>query len=441
MKKEINQNSHQQRGGNTGDLDTDEVKCQTSDAEHQNGADYKQVAVIVQVHLLNHFQSADGDKTIQGNANSADNTDRNGIDKCHKRREERTEKAENGSQNDRIDGRVTGNCHTADCFPVRGIRASAEKRPQNRAESVSQKRSVKTRIFDQVPSDNRAEVLMVGNMLRKHDQRHRGEQEKDIGNSYSAAQRLCSVFQHSEERKLWNTEEACSGKIPEIICQRRIIDNLQIGNPRCMTDCCKDRRYQISCKNTNDKRNHPDMTASVNRSRNRNQKSNQATENGNQVIVTAGRIVQVADCGGTKAQSDQGNRGADNNRRHKPVHPFCSDKRDNDGKNDIDRTGKNGSQKDSEITKRAGADQGRDKSKGASQENRTAFLCTEHIQKSSRPCPEKRRGLAHGYLCSPGCSQIDQRRNQQGCRDNGKKLLERIHQIFLKRRLLLYGIS
>lgn len=61
------------------------------------------------------------------------------------------------------------------------VLAAPPKKPaHDGADTVSEKGFIKTGIGDQIPLDDRAEVLMVGDMLGKLHHRNRNEGEGDI---------------------------------------------------------------------------------------------------------------------------------------------------------------------------------------------------------------------------------------------------------------------
>ena len=65
-----------------------EVQLEAADAADQNGRHDEQVAMVAQIHGLNHLQAADRDEAVQRDADAADDAGGNRVDEGHEGIEE-----------------------------------------------------------------------------------------------------------------------------------------------------------------------------------------------------------------------------------------------------------------------------------------------------------------------------------------------------------------
>ena len=72
-------------GGNGNLANRDGHTANTADQDHRYG---KQICVVFQVYFLDHLQAGNGDKSVQGDANTAHYAAGNGIKKCYEGRDE-----------------------------------------------------------------------------------------------------------------------------------------------------------------------------------------------------------------------------------------------------------------------------------------------------------------------------------------------------------------
>ena len=75
---QVYNNTENQRAGNRCQRNhLEEGKRQTADTGNENYRNGKEIAVIIQIHALNHFQTAYSDKAVKCYTNTAHNAIRN----------------------------------------------------------------------------------------------------------------------------------------------------------------------------------------------------------------------------------------------------------------------------------------------------------------------------------------------------------------------------
>ena len=105
--------------------------------------------------MLEHSESGHRYKSIESNADSANNTCRNRLYEQNERIEECKYDTQKSCCDDRPYGSISGDGNASYRFAVRGIGASAEHCPGNRTYAVTEKGFVKSRVFKKIAFDYR----------------------------------------------------------------------------------------------------------------------------------------------------------------------------------------------------------------------------------------------------------------------------------------------
>ena len=133
-------------------------------------------------------------------------------------------------------------------------------------------------------------------------------------------------------------------------------------------------------------------------------------------------LLKVADSVSGKGKTDDSNGGTDNNGGHQLVQPFNACKLDCDGDNDINKTCKNCTEDQTDITYGCGSctckcgSHGAEECEGRAEEYGAFLLGEQDVNKSTGACTEQCRSGAHAITYDDG--------NDQGCSHDGKKLLD-----------------
>ena len=133
------------------DAETYRKAADTGDEDDRNR---EEICVVVQVNILNHFQTAYRDKAVKRHANTAHYAVRNACKKYYERSKERNRHAHDSGCKNSYNRSVTGDCNAAYGFAVSRVRATSEECACDRAYTVAEKRSVKTRVFRKILSDD-----------------------------------------------------------------------------------------------------------------------------------------------------------------------------------------------------------------------------------------------------------------------------------------------
>ena len=111
--------------------------AQTADAGDQDCGNHKQVLAGVQVDLLNHLQTGNGDEAVQSHADTAHNAVGDRGQEGDKGTEEGDYHAHNGGSSNGDHRCVTGNGNAADGLAVGGVGAAAEDSAGDGADAVT----------------------------------------------------------------------------------------------------------------------------------------------------------------------------------------------------------------------------------------------------------------------------------------------------------------
>ena len=273
-------------------------------------------------------------------------------------------------------------------------------------------------ILQQVHTDDGGEVLVVGNVLGKHDERDRHIGDGDGGNV--AAGKLRKALIGCQEGEIGNPGHA--GKQAEV-------DDLKLLVAAGDTDDGKNRRRDISNHDSDDERDQAKHLLAENGAQHGSCQRDEAADDAH--IRTGGAGVEpgagshkITHRVARERKTDDGDRRSDDHGRHQLVDPLDAAELYDDGKNHIYKTCKQRAEDQAEVAEgdgAAGAGEGREhgseEGKGASQENRAAEFCEKQVNDGSDTRTEKGCCLAHAVADNGG--------HRNGGGHDGEKLLER----------------
>ena len=254
---------------------------------------------------------------------------------------------------------------------------------------------------------------MVGQMLGEDDKGHRRIGYKycqQVGAGHAAPVRL-------GEGELRQGDEGAD------MVQRFIVDDHKSVVSGVLADQGKDGSDKIARQDPDDEGDQFDHVLAVGGAEHGHRQCHQAADQ-RDIHRAAFHIAahQVADGVARKAQSDDGNGGSDDDRGHQLVDPLDTAEFDDQRDDDIDQARDQGAEDQACITDgdggrtAEGGEHGTDEGEGRAKEHRAGALGEEQIHDGADARAEQGRRSAHAVA--------DDRRNRDGRRHDGKKLLQ-----------------
>ena len=423
IKDDVDDYAQDESSSDRRDGDRSKVQRKAADAGNQNSSNHEEIAVIPKINRLQHFEAADRNESIESNAHAAGNAGRHGIDKRDKWAKESKQDAVNRCDEHGRNGSVTGDGHTAHALTVGGIGAAAEESADDRADAVANQRTVQTGLRNQVAVDDGTEVFVVRDMLSQRNKSNRRKQHEEVEQATDAVKFGCALACNTRKDELRYCKQ-----LHVLKCRK--VDDLKRSDPGRVADKRQNKANAVSRHDTYNERDHAQSITAPHRSPNRNEESENAERYGNEA-VSCRAALQIADCAPAKRETDQGDRRANDNRRKQTVNPRASRSTDDCRDHHIDETGKQRSEEDAQIAKGSGADQRRNKSERASEEDRAHLFRYKEIEQRAETRAAKRCRLTH---ISGTAAGIHQHGNQKCRRHDRQHLLESVHQVLLNRR-------
>ncbi len=429
VEDDIDDDAEDQAGGDGTDGDSAEVQGQAADAGHQDGCDHEQVAVVIQIHRLQHLEAADRDEAVQRDANAAHDAAGDGVYEAYKRIEEGQDDAVHGRDGDGGDAGIAGNGDAADALAVGGVRAAAEEGTDDGADAVADQGFVQAGVGDQVMLDDGGEVLVVRDMFSQSDERHGGEEHEeadDVSDSADLVGGFGISAEHAQESEARHFEELH-------VVEGGQVDQLHGFVAGAAADQGEDQGDRVRAENADDEGNHPDALVALGAGVYGDDERDHAHQDGDQVIAAGGGVVQVVDRAAAEGKTDQRNGGADDDRRQQFVDPLGTSHLDDQGNDDVYQAGKQSAQEDAQEAESYGAGQRADEREGAAQEDGTLLAGRdEEIEQRAEARAAQRGRLAH-----IGSGAVHQDRDQQGRSHDGQQLLECVQQVLFDWRILI----
>ena len=88
LQHDVGDDTKNQRAGDFGDRHGAEVQAHAADTGDQDNRHDEHIRMLVQVDVLDHFQTADGDESVQCHEDAAHDAGRNAGDESDQRRQE-----------------------------------------------------------------------------------------------------------------------------------------------------------------------------------------------------------------------------------------------------------------------------------------------------------------------------------------------------------------
>ena len=112
----VGQDAQDQSAGNGPDFHSAEGDSHTADTHDEDDAGGEEVAVLVQVNLLEHLEAGGGDEAVESDADAAHDAGRNSLEEGDKRSYHGEDDAGESRAPDRDGGSVAGDGDTGDGF-------------------------------------------------------------------------------------------------------------------------------------------------------------------------------------------------------------------------------------------------------------------------------------------------------------------------------------
>ena len=424
----VHDDTEDQRACDRGDGDLTEVQSQTTDTCDQNNGSYEEVLVLIEVNLLYHLQTGNCDETVESHADTAHDTGRNGVNKCNEGREEGDGNGTEGSSQNGYDRCVAGDSHTTNAFTVGGVGASAEECTGHGADTVTQQGSVETGILKKILFNDRRDILVVCNMLCENNKCN-GNVSYGDGGEISSVQ-LGNTLESFNKGELGDGDKGaeCDTILEEVgnISKVDYLESIDVCNA---TDQGEDSGNGIACENTEyegDQTNHLLTVGCADCGDDQgNQTADECYEGGgNDLTCSVGNLAvqQIADSIACERKTDDGNGRTNNDSGHQLVDPSNTNELDDQRDNDINQACQNGTEDQAHVAEGhrnatgKGSCHRAEECEGRAKKYRALELGEELVNESTDTCTEQ---------CGSGRHAVsDNDRNDQGCRHDGKQLLD-----------------
>ena len=255
---------------------------------------------------------------------------------------------------------------------------------------------------------------MVSQVLGEDDEGNRGighENRQHIGTGHTAPVRL-------------GEGELRQGDKRADVVQCFIVDDDEGIVSGVLANQGKDRSDKITCQNTDDEGNQLDHVLAIGGAEHSHRQRHQAADQ-RDIHGTAFHVAahQVADGVSRKTQSDDGDGGSDNHRRHQLVNPLDTAEFDDQGNGDIHETRDQGAEDQSGIADgngcrtAEGGEHGADEGEGRAEKHGAGAPGEEQIHDGADTGTEQGRRGTHAVADNCG--------HRDGRRHDGEQLLQR----------------
>ena len=311
VEHEVGEDAEDECTCNLSDGDLTEGNAHAADTCYEDYGNNEEVAVLVEINVLNHLKTGDSDEAVECYANPTHYTGRNGCKEGCERSEERDYNCQDCGCKDGNNGSVAGNCNTADGFAVSCVGAAAEDGACYGTDTVTEKGAVQAGLLEEVDADDGRKVLVVCDVLCEYN-----ECNRNICNSNSCyvgcvhfGEALCCL----EEGKVGNPGNAL---------EEAEVDYLKCFIAGAVADEGEYGCYCVACEYADDERNHLEHLLAVDGAQHGNCQSYEAADNAYIGRCGCCRCAgQVADCVACKGKTDDSNSGSDNDCGHNLVDP------------------------------------------------------------------------------------------------------------------------
>ena len=393
---------------------------------------------------MEHLETGNGDEAVERDARAAHDALRNGVNEHDERSEEGKHHAAECRGEDGNDGSVAGDGDAADGLAVGGVCTAAEERAHNGAEAVADEGLIEARVCDEVAVDNRAEVLVVSDVLCELDDADRNVDHGDVADGSRIKRILAVRLDCFEEEELRIIDDAGDAECAECIDERLEGKELEALCARCHADDCKDECKRIARADADDKRNELDGFGALNGRNDNHEEGEDAADDGSPVVGLAvydscsAVAHDPACCRAGEGQTDERDDRSDDDGRHQLIDPTGADDLDDKTDDDVNKTCERNADEHAPVAviltdcSRIRAEEGE---RGA-EEYRASALGAEQVYDGAD---------ARAEQCGCGvCLQAvagDKQRYEQRSRHDGDHLLECEDQCFAELRLIFDAVN
>ena len=272
---------------------------------------------------------------------------------------------------------------------------------------------------------------MVSDMLGKHHEGNRNISEQDVGN-IGTAQILDTLKRIGEGHLLKDVGVDKGIDRHAVSCQA--LEGIQIDDKqaRRVGRLADQREHQgngISCQDADDEGDGFEVFLAVHGAEHGHSQRDQTAQHRKQLVTAGRRGLQIADSVSGKRQTDDGNRGTDDNGGHQLVNPVDADQLDDQRDDHVHQTGSYRTDQQSEVADlhghgtAEGSRHGAEEGEGRAEEHGASELGEQQVHDGAEACTDQRSGCAHRQVKIVVVTR-DDHGHRDGCRHNGKQLLE-----------------
>ena len=215
-------------------------------------------------------------------------------------------------------------------------------------DTVAKQGTIQTRLFQQITLDDAGEILVVGDMLREYD-----EGDGDVGDGdggYIAAGEAVEALEGLKEGEIWH---------PGHIGEETEVDDLKSGILGGVADNGEDGGDDVTGKDADDEGNHLKEFLAENGAEHGGGKSYEAADHADigagAVRNCAGGTHEIAYCVAGEGESDDGDRGSDNDGGHELIDPAGSDSLYDESDYNVHKTGEESAENETEVADLSGS--------------------------------------------------------------------------------------
>ena len=303
---------------------------------------------------------------------------------------------------------------------------------------------VEARVGDQVSVDDAAEVLVVGDVLRKLDNADRHVDHRDVADGRRIKRILAVRLDRLEEEELRVIDDAREAEIREGVDERLEGEHLQVGVAARHADQREDKRQRIARADADDERDQLDPLRALDRGHDDHEEREERADDRHPVVrlrVDDFRRAVAHDPARRRAgerKADQRDNRPDDRGRHQLVDPAGADKADKERDDNVDEAGEGHADDDAPVAVIL-ADRGgvrAEEREGRAEEHRASALREEQIDDRADAGAEQRR---RDVRLQPVAG--NEHRHQKRRRHDRDHLLERENECFAELGLVSHIID
>ena len=277
-----------------------EGKLRTGQADNHDNRGHNEVGGFAVIHLaFNQYADAGGsDYAEQQHADAAHNRNGDAVDDLAELAAEGEDDGHDSCAADNPGAVHLGDSHNADVLAVGGVRRSASEAADDVGQAVSEQGAGEAGVFDEVAVDDVAGNDQVADMLSKHYESCRSDNQNGVDIKNRRIE-----MRHLE---------------PRCVINRLEVDHAHEGSKDIAADYAEENR------------NDAHEAAEGNGADDADSQRKHGNRDAGGVDVVAGEAGHIGS-NRCKLQADYGNDGAHSSRREDDINPFCADLVDDEG--------------------------------------------------------------------------------------------------------------